>query len=410
MKDWSFKESLEWKSKFVSCNNSIAQSPINIDTELAITCSTLCDLKIHYKPSKCRVKFNNGMLSLYYDGGSYIIYKNVYYKLDKITIHTPSMHTIDHEKYAMEVCLFHNAGNATDGGVIIHCLYEEGPHYGSPDTFFNQFINDTPAFNIDFEDEIEVSSMWGANMLLPKQRSFYVYNGSIPFPPCSENYYNIVMDTTGHIGSTNLNLLKKYLGKNVRNVQQLNNRKVFYSSGESITMAEREVNVTNDRFLRCSKKPDEVITTKAPIETTTKAPVDNSSAFTIAIKQRIQSIFVLLTIFMVILNAFFFVKYLFKTKRAQNAIYLMVGRANYGNLDIRPIWENKCVAISNRHKIQKGKITGVGSSSSATSSSATSSSATSSSATSSSATSGSENLQYTKKDALLDGALLGTDL
>jgi carbonic anhydrase len=371
MKDWSFKESLEWKSKFSSCNNSINQSPINIDSELAISCSTLCDLKIHYKPSKCRVKFNNGLLSLHYDKGSYIIYKNVYYKLDKITVHTPSMHTIDHEKYSMEICLFHNSGNETDGGVIISCLYEEGPHYGGPETFFSQFINDTPAFNIDFEDEIDVSSLWSADMLLPEQRSFYVYNGSVPFPPCSENYYNIVMDTTNHIGSTNLNLLKKYLSGNVRNIQPLNNRKVFYNSGENIAPVERDVTVTNDRFLRCIKKPKGPTTTKKPIETTTVAPIDNSSAFSKHTKQRIKSSFVLITILMVMANAFFFVKYLFRTRRAQNAIFMMVGKSNFGNLDFRPIWENKCVNIVAKNKIRYSKPTEYISSSSGLSSSST---------------------------------------
>ena len=356
MEKWSFKENLEWKSKFPACN-SIAQSPINIDSELAIRCSTLCDLKIHYKPSKCNVSFNHGLITLKYDTDSYIVYKNAYYKLDKITVHTPRLHSIDHEKYDMEICLFHNSGNETDGGVVISCLYEEGPHYGDTENFFNQFINDTPAFDLDFEEEVEVSSLWSANMLLPNRRSFYVYSGSVPFPPCYENYTYIVMDNTNHIGATNLNLLRKYMGESIRPIQPLNNRKIFYSSGETIVQAEREITVSNDKFLRCVKGKLPTTTTAGPLTTTT--PMDNTSAFEPDTKATIKSVFTLLTIGMIMVNAFFFTKYLFRTGKAQSAIYIMVGKAKLGNIDIRPIWDQKCDDIKIRtiqHKVRDAAI------------------------------------------------------
>jgi len=354
MKKWSFKENLEWKSKFIDCN-SVAQSPINIDSELSIGCSTLCELKIHYKPSKCHVSFNHGLLTLKYDTGSYILYKNIYYKLDKITVHTPSLHSIDHEKYDMEICLFHNSGSEKDGGVVISCLYEEGPHYGDTENFFNQFINDTPAFDLDFEEDVEVSSLWNANMLLPNQRSFYVYSGSMPFPPCYENYHYIVMDNTNHIGATNLNLLRKYLGNNIRPIQPLNNRKVFYSSGETIVQAEREVTVSNDKFLRCVKGSQPTTTISSGPATTT-TPVDNTSAFYPDTKKTIKSVFTLITVAMIMVNAFFFTKYLFMTGRAQAAIFMMVGKAKFGNIDIRPVWNKVCQGLKERDIEAKQRI------------------------------------------------------
>ena len=64
-------------------------------------------------------------------------------------------------------------------------------------------------------------------MVLPDKRSFFVYEGSLMYPPCSTSYTNIVLEHTGTIGTTNLNVLKKYLNNNVRPIQQLNNRKVF---------------------------------------------------------------------------------------------------------------------------------------------------------------------------------------
>jgi len=342
MEDWSFSENLEWKSKFNKCNMS-NQSPINIDSELAIPCNTLCDLQIKYKPSGCNVKFYNGLLTIFYDEGSYIIYKNVPYKLTKITIHTPSMHSIDHEKYDMEICLFHSAGNESDGGVIISCLYEEGPHYGEVENFFNQFINETPAFNVNFEEQIDVSKNWNANMLLPEKQSFFVYNGSMPFPPCTENYYYIVMDNLNHIGSTNLNLLKKYIGNSIRNIQPLNDRKVFYNLGKPIKSAEREVSVTNDKFLRCIKKPNNInsiSTSNSPVPTTSSDK--NTSAFKPENKRYIKSIFTLINIIIVLVNAYFFTIYLYKYEYVQSFMSTLVGsKAFMGQAPIS-LWRQDC--------------------------------------------------------------------
>jgi len=163
------------------------------------------------------------------------------------------------------------------------------------------------------------------------------------------------MDNTNHIGATNLNLLRKYLGNNIRPIQPLNNRKVFYSSGETIVQAEREVTVSNDKFLRCVKGSQPTTTTSSG-PTTAKAPVDNTSAFYPDTKQTIKSVFTLLTIAMIMVNAFFFTKYLFRTERAQAAIFMMVGKAKFGNIDIRPVWNKTCEVLKERDIESKRRI------------------------------------------------------
>ena len=55
-----------------------------------------------------------------------------------------------------EICLIHNGNknDSSEGGVIISCLFEEGPHYGEAEEFINQFINLIPAVNTDFVEEV----------------------------------------------------------------------------------------------------------------------------------------------------------------------------------------------------------------------------------------------------------------
>ena len=96
----------------------------------------------------------------------------------------------------MEVCLIHklSSDNKTTttadspNGIMLCRLFESGPHYGSAETFINQIINELPKEPIDYDKEIEVSDTWGANMLMPENKSFYMYDGSLPFPPCDTNY------------------------------------------------------------------------------------------------------------------------------------------------------------------------------------------------------------------------------
>ena len=264
---WSFKDTTSWGG---NCNG-MNQSPINIDTELVLQCKDLCDLSVSYKKSTCNAKFNNNMLSLTIDQGSYITFRNVYYKLNQITVHVPSMHTLDGEKYDMEVCLIHNTGNPEEGGITISCLYQAGAHHGEPERFFSQFINDAPSFNADFEESIHVSDTWGPEMLIPKRKAFYMYEGSLHHPPCTENYTNIVMEHVGTIGTTNLNLLKKYLTPSNRPIQPTLERKVFYNTGKNtLPTGEREVYETDDRFLRCVKDTN---------TTTTRGPMSSYSNF-----------------------------------------------------------------------------------------------------------------------------------
>ena len=340
MEEWTFRENKDWKQNYSNCN-LLNQSPINIDSELVTNCKALCDLKIVYKASKCNVQFKNGLLTIYYDDGSYILYKNIYYKLEKITIHTPSMHTIDHEKYDMEICFFHSAGN-NKGGVIISCLYQDGPHYGDAETFFNQFINDIPAFDIDFQEEIEVSKKWSAELLIPGNRSFYVYKGSIPFPPCDEQYYNIVMDNIGHLGTTNFKLLKKYLGSNIRPIQPLNNRQVFYNSGHIIKPSEREININDDRFLRCSKRKNPI---KKIVIPNPPKKVDQTSAFKDSTKKYIKSMVTILIILLILLNAYFFTRYLFKYNYAQVFLISMIGPQNIKLENPLNTWKYQCASL-----------------------------------------------------------------
>ena len=89
-KNWSFNDSFSWGNEFRQCDYS-KQSPININTDNVKECNSMCDIKFHYKPSKCFLNFKNNLVTIKYSPGSYIEYKNLLYELTDITIHTPTL-------------------------------------------------------------------------------------------------------------------------------------------------------------------------------------------------------------------------------------------------------------------------------------------------------------------------------
>ena len=330
--NWTYGESNSWSGNCLLNN----QTPVNIDTEIIQQCRDLCDLKFSYNPSKCSVEFiKDQNLSILYDKGSGVIYNNVYYKLKEITIHTPSLHQIDGNYYDMEVCLVHSLTDQAIGsnGLVVSVLFNEGNYYGDTENFMNQFINE---IKIDNKEMVDVSEDWGAMMLLPLKKSFFVYEGSLHFPPCSPMKH-IVMDTIGNIGPTNLEILQKNLGKNTRSIHPLGSRHIFYNSGKKEEQTEeREVVKSKDRFLRCKKKDK-----KEELKKVAPEPVEQKeTGLADGTKQFIKKTFILVNIVTIFIIAVYLTKYLFKHEIAQKIIVGIVGTEKLGNPNIINIWRN----------------------------------------------------------------------
>ena len=118
--DWNFDSFYLWRNSYPGCGGKF-QSPINIDTspEIIEECSIMCQLDMRYKKSQCRVNFNEqSMITLEYEPGSFAKFNETPFQLTKIFIHTPSMHTIDGERYDAEIIMLHS----TDSSTIIQII------------------------------------------------------------------------------------------------------------------------------------------------------------------------------------------------------------------------------------------------------------------------------------------------
>jgi carbonic anhydrase len=194
---WVFERSDKWVNRYGNCTNkAIRTAPLNIDTNDITPCNALCKLSLKYEPTTCSVSMTNNIPTITFSPNCIIKFKNDFFYLRKMTLHRHSMHTINESRYDMEVLLYHNRNpaNDNDGGVILSILIKKGVDYGPVNAFFNEFINQMPANESATERDIPVSDSWGPEQLLPESKSFFYYEGALPYPPCTPKWSIIIFE------------------------------------------------------------------------------------------------------------------------------------------------------------------------------------------------------------------------
>ena len=342
--NWSFNESYVWGNTFPKCKAK-NQSPINIDTELTKLCKSLCTFDLQYKNTTCMVNNKNNLVNIKCSPGSYLIYDNTQFELTNITIHTHSLHSIDGSKSDVEICMVNklsSTANSEINGIILRIFFEKGPKFGTPENFMNQIINDLPYETIEYDKEINVSPSWGPSMLLPKEnKSYFTYDGTLPYPPCSENYKWFIYEDIGTIGSNNIDTLKTYIGNNTRPIASLGNRTVFYVVNQGVEKKERKFFTSDNKYLKCMKHDDipDVPDTTEPTE-----KVDDNIGMEPTTLKKIKQLLFLAVIIILFINSFYIVKYLYKHFMWQSALKVIAGEriVNQG------VWDEwtKCSATA----------------------------------------------------------------
>ena len=336
MSDWSFEDFYLWKNTFAECSG-LEQSPIDINTDELKNCNLMCMLETDYKHSKCRVQYTkNNMILIKYDYGSRAKLNGVYYNLTDIAIFTPSMHTVDGSKFDAEIMMIHKtdqSGNedAKDNGIITCKLLNRfNREHGPEEDFFNEFFFKIPknmSKDSGLYETIDVSKRWNADLLNPKSRtSFYMYDGSLPFPPCTEKFKVIVYEEIGNIGDTNFNLLKENVGSNNRPTQIKGNRKIFYNPGIIIGKTETNQDTfSHDKFLRCIKREDdEEILVPNKSSNNINSGNDTDEKLTDRTFQIIKNTFMFIVFISIVILSYIFTKYLYRLLYVQKALKIFL--------------------------------------------------------------------------------------
>ena len=234
----AFDRDPEWPKRYPLCNKKIARkSPLNIDVSNVADCSALCRLSMNYQPTTCSISMINNIPTVTFSPNCLMKFKDSFYFLRKMTIHYTSMHTVNDSYADLEILLYHNTNpiSDADGGVILSILFKKGSSdYGPVNEFMNEFINQMPANDMPVEQDVDVSSTWSPEQLFPSSKSFFYYEGALPYPPCTPNWTFIIFEEVIPIAGSIIDTIQYMIGpgnKNIRSIQRTpKNITIFYNA------------------------------------------------------------------------------------------------------------------------------------------------------------------------------------
>lgn len=208
------------------------------------------------KEAPLKFEYKNGMLQIENSDtfGKVITLDGSIYNAVKIVFHTPAEHTLDGKKHDMEMQVIHQGVTKGDIAkqVVLSFIFAKRP--GS----YNKFIDDLDFFNLptatstvkDLTKAIYIPKVFyessSDDISIMRPFSFFTYQGSLTFPPCSERTINYVASEPIFLSTTALTLFKEALripdfkdsqgniiasarkNENDRKIQPLNGRTVFF--------------------------------------------------------------------------------------------------------------------------------------------------------------------------------------
>ena len=207
------------KPEFKTCKLGLAQSPVDLVATKEVRMDSI---DFSYRSSSLRILNNEHTIQANYDAGSKIVIENKTYNLLQFHFHRPSEHTVKGRKFTMEAHLVH----ATEEMelAVVGVLFETGE-----ENSFIQHLWDNIPNQVGTERTI-VGQIQAVD-LLPEDRSFLHYAGSLTTPPCTEGVSWYVMKSSLEVSKAQANTFEKIIGRNARPVQPLNDREILSQMG-----------------------------------------------------------------------------------------------------------------------------------------------------------------------------------
>ena len=205
-------------SEFATCSSGKRQSPIDIRDGIKVQ---LDAVQFDYRPSAVRVVDNGHTVQVNVGAGNFIEVTGRRFELLQFHFHRPSEERIDGRLFDMVVHLVH-----TDVGgrlAVVAVLLDRG----SAQPLVQAVWNNLP---LEKGDEVVARLPMDLNELLPTDRSYYTYMGSMTTPPCSEGVLWMVMKNPVPVSAEQIAIFARLYPMNARPIQSASGRLIKESN------------------------------------------------------------------------------------------------------------------------------------------------------------------------------------
>ena len=206
------------KPEFSTCANGSRQSPIDIRSGVKVD---LEPIQVDYRPSGFSVVDNGHTIQVNIEGGNSIEVQGRRYDLLQFHFHRPSEERIDGRQFDMVAHLVHK--DPEGRLAVIAVLLDRGSAHPLVQTVWN---------NLPLEKGTEMRVRGGLDMshLLPADRRYFTYMGSLTTPPCSEGVLWMVMQQPVQLATDQVNVFARLYPMNARPIQSVAGRLIKQSN------------------------------------------------------------------------------------------------------------------------------------------------------------------------------------
>lgn len=157
------------------------QSPVDLKGSIR---ADLKPLKLDYAAGGSEVLNNGHTLQVGYAPGSALWLDSVRFELKQLHFHAPSEHLIDGQSFPLEAHLVH--ADADGNLTVVAVMFNEGPENRALAPIWTRL----PA---QAGEKYSLPVPMAATTLLPTNRAYYRFSGSLTTPPCTEGVRWLVM-------------------------------------------------------------------------------------------------------------------------------------------------------------------------------------------------------------------------
>lgn len=204
---------------YAPCKLGVNQSPINISKEVLIDAVDLQPIAFNYLTGATEVINNGHTIQVNIKEGSAITIDGTEFALKQFHFHTPSENQIQGKNFPLEAHFVHVS---KDGQLaVVAVMFEEGAE--------NPIIKkiwDKMPHKAEEKNSCGLSSKVIQD-ILPKNKEYYRFSGSLTTPPCSEGVRWFVMKNYSHISvAQTKEFLELFHHANNRPIQAIGARQV----------------------------------------------------------------------------------------------------------------------------------------------------------------------------------------